>query len=345
MGALSPRSVSLTVISSAVPRSREPFADAGSVTVDPSVQVRPGRERVTMSSLEIHLFGVPRLLHGGNGERVADPLPPGTRSLLGYLLLHRQRPHHRDLLATEFWSDVDDECARNRLRTALWRLRRVLEPAGVAPGAYLITTRRGEVRFNDASDYSLDVERFEQAAIEVTERSVTPTTAQLAAFEATAAVCTSDLLEGSDHPWLVYERERLAQLYLSATARCMERYAELGAIDAAIAAGQRILDRDPLREEVHRRLIGLYRESGQRARSRRQFERCRALLAEELGVEPLPETVAAVAAVQPPTPAPGVERSLEAAVAQLLDATRVLGVAIQELSELAARLQERERTC
>lgn len=297
-----------------------------------------------MAALEIHLFGVARVRHGVAAARERDPLAPGIRSLLGYLLLHRQWPHHRDLLATEFWSDVDDACARNRLRTALWRLRRVLEPDGVAPGSYLLTTRRGEVRFNDRSDYWLDVERFERTAGHLTDRSVTPTASDLAAFEATAEVATNDLLEGSDHPWLVFERERLAQLYLSATARCMERYAELGAVGDAIAAGQRILDRDPLREEVHRTLIRLYLESGQRARSQQQFERCRVLLAEELGVQPLPETVAAAAAVALPAAPSGAPISLDEAVARLLDASRVLSAAILELSELARTLQERDRT-
>jgi DNA-binding SARP family transcriptional activator len=47
------------------------------------------------------------------------------------------------------------------LNTALWRLRKVLEPAGVPRGTYLVTTSMGKVRFNRLSNYGLDVAEFE----------------------------------------------------------------------------------------------------------------------------------------------------------------------------------------
>lgn len=290
-----------------------------------------------MSRLEIHLFGVGRVNHHGLVE--ARPLPPSARSLLGYLVLNRQRPHHRDLLANQFWADVDDVCARNRLSTALWRLRRVLEPDGVTAGSYLVATRRGEVRFNDRSDYWLDVADFEQAALRVTAPGTEPSMADLVAFERAAEVFGNDLLEGVDQGWLVLERERLVQLYLAATARSMDRYARLGEVDRAIAAGQRILDRDPLREDTHRALIRLYSRSGQRSAASQQFLRCKELLRTELGVPPLPETFAAAAIIhldEVPETGP---RDARDALAIIESASRTLGIALHELDRIAHSLR------
>jgi DNA-binding SARP family transcriptional activator len=52
-----------------------------------------------------------------------------------------------------------------------------------------------------------------------------------------------------------------------------------------------ILDEDPLREEIHRELMVLYWESGQRSLGLRQFEICRTALSEELGAPPMAETI------------------------------------------------------
>jgi hypothetical protein len=60
----------------------------------------------------------------------------------------------------------------------------------------------------------------------------------------------------------------------------------------AIGYGQDILDRDALREDVHRELMRLFLLNGQRAMALHQFETCRASLRKELAIEPMRETQA-----------------------------------------------------
>jgi len=57
--------------------------------------------------------------------------------------------------------------------------------------------------------------------------------------------------------------------------------------------GQKILQVDPLREQVHRELIQLHSENGQRSLAVQQYEFCRQVLHEDLGIEPMAETQAA----------------------------------------------------
>jgi adenine-specific DNA methylase len=59
-----------------------------------------------------------------------------------------------------------------------------------------------------------------------------------------------------------------------------------------LAAAQQALAADPLAEELYRRLIALYAAVADRAAALREYARCAMVLERELGVEPLPETVA-----------------------------------------------------
>jgi DNA-binding SARP family transcriptional activator len=52
-----------------------------------------------------------------------------------------------------------------------------------------------------------------------------------------------------------------------------------------------ILSRDAYREDVHRQLMDDHARLGNRAAIKEQYENLKTLLMEELGVDPLPETV------------------------------------------------------
>ena len=292
-----------------------------------------------VAGLDIYLFGVGRIRH--QADNSAADLPPSIRAVLGYLVLNRHQSHHRDVLANEFWSEVDESCARNRLSTRLWRLRRVLEPPGVIRGSYLLASRQGYVGFNPGSDHWLDVAVFETAASQLVETSIDLVDrSQVEEFERISTNCCSDLLEGVDLPWLVIERERLAQLDSAANLRAFEWFVQHEDPDRAIAAGRRVLKRDPLREDVHRKLIRLFCRSNQRSRAVRQFEECRTLLREELGVLPLPETVAAAAEIaRPATGIGGHPVEVETAIELIEAAARSLGLVAKDLDSIVSSMR------
>ena len=61
---------------------------------------------------------------------------------------------------------------------------------------------------------------------------------------------------------------------------------------AAIPWLDRVIAEDPLLEEAHRLLMSAYGRAGERSLAMRTYDQCVAVLAEELGVEPLAETTA-----------------------------------------------------
>jgi DNA-binding SARP family transcriptional activator len=72
-----------------------------------------------------------------------------------------------------------------------------------------------------------------------------------------------------------------------------------GKLPQAIDPLRRLLALEPWREEMHRQLMKLLVRSGDRSAALRQFERCRQLLAEELDVEPSPDTIALYEQIRP----------------------------------------------
>jgi DNA-binding SARP family transcriptional activator len=117
---------------------------------------------------------------------------------------------------------------------------------------------------------------------------------------------TGELLEGFYTDWALRERERLRGLYLNTLAHLMRFYQQQGVYDKGLWYGQKILDLDPLREEVHRDMMRLYVANGQRPLAIRQYQLCCNLLAEELGIRAMEETqtlYAQIADEQMPSPA------------------------------------------
>jgi diguanylate cyclase (GGDEF)-like protein len=79
---------------------------------------------------------------------------------------------------------------------------------------------------------------------------------------------------------------------LSALNKAAGYYEVRGDYDTAITYTQRQVNLDPLDESARRKLIELFHKSGRRSLALEQYQVCVRILADELGVEPAPETVA-----------------------------------------------------
>ena len=135
-------------------------------------------------------------LRASSGDRVVTQF--GSRkiaALLARLALYPKRAHGREELIDLLWPDADLDTGRNRLRQALFGLRRLLEPPGAAE---VLVVDRASVRLNPAS-FSCDVAEFEA---HVRERD----------WAAAQALYVGELLPGHYDEWIDDERSRLAAL-------------------------------------------------------------------------------------------------------------------------------------
>ena len=290
-----------------------------------------------MARLRIQLLGAVRVMHADHSydARLTHTLQP----LLAWLVLNRRKTHAREALTELFWAEQQADRARRCLSTALWRLKQALEPDGVRPGAYLISTA-GTVGFNNDSDHWLDVAAFEDGIGLLRHLDHDSGSAgDWRRAEEAIAHYTGDLLEGFYDDWAIRERERLRLLYLDGLATLLAHHSHAAAHDDALRCGQLILALDPLREDIHRELIRLHLQRGHRALALHQYQQCRAVLDDELGVEPMEETRALCAALLPatvvvphiaqprksaPTVRSGIAGSLRAAAASLDEARRAI---------------------
>jgi DNA-binding SARP family transcriptional activator len=242
-----------------------------------------------MSTLLISLFGT---LHiGYDDESIQPKLAPRTQALLAYLLLQGPRLHSREMVLDIFWGDQNPNQARSCLTTALWRLRRALKATNTSHKTYLLTPPTGEIGFNWQSNHWLDVTTFEAQVNRVLAQPISAlAVADVQLMEKALRLYTGDLLEGFYDDWAIREQERLRCLYLDCLEHLMQYYRHHGVYEKSLAYGQQILTREPLHEEVHRDIMRLYLEMGQRALAVRQYEQCRDILARELKLSPMPET-------------------------------------------------------
>jgi DNA-binding SARP family transcriptional activator len=239
--------------------------------------------------LQVFLFGNVRVAHAGRQSLVK--MTHTNQTLLAYLLLQRPRAHSRELLASVFWGDQSQKQARRCLNTALWRLRQMLEPEGIPRGTYLMNASMSEIGFNYESNYWLDVEVFEAQLSSILAKPIqTMTASDVEILEQALQLYTGELLEGLYDDWMLFERERLRRLHLNGQAHLMHYYRHHGAFELSLAYAQKILARDPLREEIHREIMHLYLESRQRALAVQQYQVCCQVLATELGILPMEET-------------------------------------------------------
>src|SRR5262249_9996447 len=153
------------------------------------------------------------------GERVITPFRrQRVEILFAYLAFYHHRLHPREILIELLWPAIDPEVGRNNLRVLLHRLRDSLDEPGSAADSLLLTDR-DTIRLRPAA-LTTDVAEF-GAALE--RAAATPDPAERARVLATAvALYRGELLPGAFEPWVLTERQHLAEVYLGALHQLSE---------------------------------------------------------------------------------------------------------------------------
>jgi DNA-binding SARP family transcriptional activator len=145
---------------------------------------------------------------------------------------------------------------------------------------------------------TVDAVRFEDLLAPVLRRSVVDLTDDdVRRLEDAVALHRGRLVEVCDDEWVLGARHRIETLYLTALDYLVQHHGSRGDIAAVDRYGTLALAIEPLREDIHRHLMGAYAASGRHDLVERQFEQCRLTLLDELGADPMPETVALYARI------------------------------------------------
>lgn len=260
-------------------------------------------------TFRFHLFGVLRLTRDGQPAS----LPPQPAAVCAFLVLNRQRRITREELQTLFWPDAEPAKAQERLRRALYLLRRALEPHDE-----LIAAEGSELAIAPDVAVWVDAEEFERLLLDA-YRTEPPDRALL---ERAVDLYKDDLLKDVYADWALLEREHARQRLLIALRHLISLCQADGDWPAVLTYAYRLLELDPLQEVAHRALMTSHAANGDRSAALRVYQQCVKALDEELGAGPLPETTALyeairagemvrVVSITPPAPPPAAGAELQ----------------------------------
>jgi DNA-binding SARP family transcriptional activator len=249
----------------------------------------------TVSGLDVTLLGR-FAIRTADGREVR--LVGRHAQALFTLLALTCRPRTREAIATDLWPE-SLVAATGPLRQALYQLRTALAGAGIDLDGVLEADAE-TLGLRPESIRSLDVARFEACTDDPS-----------CSAESAVALYGGDLAEGLGHDCFAAERERLADRYEDALAVAARQRLECGDEDGARLAAERLITRDPLREEAHEVMIAVHGNIGTRSQVVRQYRRLCDVLARELSEAPLPETDATYRAAIARTVARSHERATE----------------------------------
>ena len=232
-------------------------------------------------------FGVLGPLEVTAGGRSLGLAGARTRAVLALLLVHANQVVSCDRLIEELWPGQPADKATDSLQVRLSELRKALRSAGEAgrlatrPPGYLLRVAPAE----------LDALRFEQlAAAGATALADGDAATAAQRLDQALALWRGPALAGFDTvPSARVEAVRLEEGRLAALESRAEALLACGRHRDLIAELETLTAAHPLRERFwYQRMLALYR-AGRQADALRVYQELRAILIDELAIEPGPE--------------------------------------------------------
>jgi DNA-binding SARP family transcriptional activator len=218
---------------------------------------------------------------------------PGHKSkrIFKFMIMHRERPIHQEILMDLFWHAADPEAARRNLYQAIYSLRQALQIGGnefphvlCEDSCYLLNPEMEIwVDCEAVRMHEQDGERMERAG-HMQEA--------IRAYELAENLYQGEFLaEDLYEDWAVVFRENLKHAHLDILDRLSQLYFDGEQLERAVSFCQKILAQDNCREDAHRRLMRCHMRQGQRHLALRQYHQCVEALERELDVPPMPATL------------------------------------------------------
>ncbi len=231
--------------------------------------------REAVPELQILLLGQGNVLTAGTPAKL--PKRATTLAMLAMVALRRGQPVARDALAFNLFPDVDEAVAAKELRRYLWRAARALPARAAEP---LLIVDSETIRWNVAGAAFVDAIEFERLASD-------------AATQAAAVdLYAGDLLEDVYEDWIVTDRERLRTHYLQALHDLVAANRSARNNVAALGYARRFLITEPWREDVVRQAMAIHYALGDSSGALTEYELFAKRLRAEMGIDPMPETLA-----------------------------------------------------
>ncbi len=215
-----------------------------------------------------------------------------ARLVFAMLVLERDRPVLREELAAVLWPDGLPRTWGAALRGVVSKVRAFLTVAGM-PESVPSYDGFGAYQLHLPADVVVDLESA-GFAVETAEQMLREGNhaSAITLAEYARSVAVRPFLPDAKGCWIDSVRDRLREVHLWALCVLGEGHTEWGRPQLAVQAAEQAIVLEPFRERTHQLLMRAHAAAGNPAEALRVYDRCRRLLADELGVHPAAETAA-----------------------------------------------------
>ena len=236
----------------------------------------------------IRLAGLVTIEHGGAPPRHLSSAQ--AQVAFARLTLERASGTGRDQLADTVWPGGLPDTWASALRSVVSRVRAFVtgaQPPGVPP----LVAQGGLYLLRLPTDVLVDLECAEEAVGEAIEAFAADDFTDAQRLAASAVSCLQGpFLPDHEGEWVSGVRERMDELLLSGLETASLAASALGDEHNALRFADEAVRRASLRESAHRCRMTAHVAAGNRAEALRSYHQLQRILAEELGIDPAPET-------------------------------------------------------
>lgn len=239
--------------------------------------------------IQVTMLGVFSLSCGGQTVAERDSRSRNGWLLLAYFLCHQNRPlPQEELVGVLYGSDPRGVNPGNALKTALHRVRALLEPLWPGAGRELIVHSEGGYRWNPAYEAQLDINEFDRLCQAASGPEAADLEACLRALELYRGEFLSSL---SGEPWVLPLAAYFHNQAIQTAQRAIPLLAARGQVEEAEALCRRMLVLEPYHETLHRLLMRILLDQGKHREAAVFYESLSQHLFDEFGVMPSEEVL------------------------------------------------------
>jgi DNA-binding SARP family transcriptional activator len=217
-----------------------------------------------------------------------------AKSVLQFLLMRPSEPTLKDTLLEAFWPEDTGQAAGNNLKAAVHSLRLSLnELSADQSNRQMVLFSEGSYRINPEISLLIDVVEFgrlrDKGRLLEKEHRIYEAIKE---YEKAECLYRGDYLEDEPYEdWTILRRETLKDNYLFILNKLASHSLQTSDFENCIHYSQKILAKDPSREDAYRNLIRCYLKLSQRNQALRWYNMCWKAIKAELDTTPEKETI------------------------------------------------------
>jgi ATP/maltotriose-dependent transcriptional regulator MalT/two-component SAPR family response regulator len=198
-----------------------------------------------------------------------------------FLLLANPVGLRKEEIVDALWTDIAPAKANGMFHTTLYRVRRALLPD-------VLVYENGLYHINDELNMWYDVTEFSRLLSK--SKNLPSEAERIDCYRQAIELYKGDFIEDSYNDWCIPIRNDLLTKYLDTLYELAKYLGSHSEYEQALDLHQKILTKDPCREEIYQAVMRIQADSGDRSGAIRTFHQCVEVLRKELRVSPSNET-------------------------------------------------------